>query len=302
MGKIASIDLGTNTFHLLIVDFIKGEMVELYRDRVFVNLAEDGIDFITERVQKRIYQTIKKFKETLLFHKVEEYRATGTAALRTASNGPEIINFIQKEYDIQIELITGKKEADLIYKGTKLAYNFDHSSYLIMDIGGGSVEFIVVQNGILDWSQSFPLGVSVLHNKFKGEDPYPDGVVSTINEFLNDKLSSLLEVLEGKSIKYLIGASGSFDVIEHMISDKQVIDKCLVINRNQKYRDIYDMVVGSSEEERNQIETIPKTRVKLMPMAMILIEFVALKIIPEAILVSPYAMKEGVLQEMSGKL
>ena len=298
MKKIASIDLGTNTFHLLIVAIDGSNYKEVHRERIYVNLAEDGIYHISTKIKTRIDTAISKFKISLDEYEVSQYKAIGTAGLRTAANGSEIVDYIKSKYDIDIELISGEEEANLIFKGVQLAYDFDDDSYLIMDIGGGSVEFIIVENNKMIWSASFKIGVTVLYNNFKGEDPFSKERINKINQYLKTKLIKLQKELSGRKIKYLVGASGSFDVVESILGVSRRIGLCSVLDLDQDYYQLFDKIVSSSLSERKEIKGIPLDRVKLIPIAMILIEFIVNISKPRSILISPYAMKEGMLKDM----
>ncbi len=298
MKRLACIDLGTNTFHLLIVDIDDKGMTEVYRSRIYVNLAEKGIAYIPEIVQKRVYDTLAKYKQSLEKYNVEFVKAIGTAGLRIANNGQMIIDYIAKHYSIDIEVVSGDREAELIYKGVRLSHSFDEGDYIIMDIGGGSIEFILVENKKMVWAKSFSIGLSLLYNKFSKEDPYTKDTIKSIQKYIKEELKLLKNIVKDKNIEYLVGTSGSFDVIEALMKSKTKKDKCTVIHRNEEYINLYSKIIGRSEEERKQIKDIPPSRVKLIPLAFVLIEKIMNILSTEKILISPYNMKEGVLSEM----
>lgn len=298
MARIASIDLGTNTFHILIVETRENNFVEIYRERIYVNLAEDGVMFLSEKVKKRVFDAILIFKSLLDHYHVEKYVAIGTAALRKAKNGSDIIREITLKHQFEIEIISGSREAELIFKGTKLAYSFDEDSYLIMDIGGGSVEFILVEYTQMKWSKSFPIGVTLLYNLFDQKPKFTENSITAINNYFHEELKELVSTLKNVNVKYLIGASGSFDVLESLLDIKPNDDNCVLLYPNKDYKNVYQQVVFSSSEQRNEMKAIPKSRAQLIPIALLLIDFVLNICKPNAIMVSPYAMKEGMISEM----
>ncbi len=142
--RYAVIDLGTNTFHLLIAEKQKNHRFkELHRQRFFVKLAEEGIETIGAEPVKRGMQALKVFREIIDELKIKKIKAIGTAALRTASNGQQFLGAVKESFSLKVELIDGGREAELIYKGVVQAVPFQDQNYLLMDIGGGSVEFII---------------------------------------------------------------------------------------------------------------------------------------------------------------
>src|SRR6185312_9793738 len=146
--RVAVIDLGTNTFHLLIAERGVGEVNELVRCEVAVKLGEGGINqgLIQPAAFERGIEALRDFHSVILQHGVEQVRALATSALRNAANGREFIGRIKNETDIKIELIDGGAEAEFIFKGIKASECLSDRGNLIVDIGGGSVEFIICNN------------------------------------------------------------------------------------------------------------------------------------------------------------
>jgi len=109
----------------------------------------------------------------------------------------------------------------LIYKGVVLAVPFKATNYLIMDIGGGSVEFIIANNQGVHWAQSFPIGVAVLYKKFHHQEPIKQQAIEDINVFISSFLSPLYQALIQFPVSTLVGASGTFDVLEFLLAKDQ---------------------------------------------------------------------------------
>lgn len=192
MNTFAVIDLGTNTFHLLIVeDNGDGSFRELYRKQHFVKLAEEGIQTIGAAAFARGLDVMESFNITLDEYKVNQLTAFGTAALRTASNGQDFVNQVKEKNGIEIELISGDREAVLIHKGVLQAVPFTSERMLIMDIGGGSVEFIIADKNQVYWAQSFPIGVAVLYKNFHQNNPITNTEIQATQAFCENNCSRL---------------------------------------------------------------------------------------------------------------
>lgn len=299
MNRYGVIDLGTNTFHLLIVDVNeKGESIELFRERIFVKLAEDGIGKIGEKAYLRGIQALSHFQKILLEHQVKNINAFGTAALRTASNGKDFIKDANSQSGISIQLISGTEEARLIHIGVTQAVELGEEKGLIMDIGGGSVEFIIADKNQVYWAESFPIGVAVLYKNFHQEEPISNKEIETLNLYLEQTLQPLFDALKNHKTTCLIGASGTFDVLEKVLPNAQKTTLSATINV-ENFHPIYQKILTMNMEERRAKKDIPLTRADMIVVALILINFIIKKVAIEKILVSAYAMKEGILWEMN---
>ncbi|MFT6358684.1 MAG: exopolyphosphatase/guanosine-5'-triphosphate,3'-diphosphate pyrophosphatase [Saprospiraceae bacterium] len=296
--RFAAIDLGTNTFHLLVVE--KGEhqfFKEIYRERRFVKLAEEGIGTIGEKPFQRGIQTLIDFKKKSDELGVPSVKLFGTAALRTASNGANFVEKIFEETGQRIQLISGQEEARLIHEGVGLAVPFEAEKSMIIDIGGGSVEFIIADKKQVYWAQSFPVGVAILFKQFHRNDPITEGEISAINTFLEKELQPLLDELAKHEIHTLLGASGAFEIAEIMLPQYRRDDLHSIIPI-EKFLPLYQEMLASSTPERLALKGMPAQRVDLIIVAYLLINFVLQRTDIQQMAISKYAVKEGVLKEM----
>lgn len=300
-NRLAVIDLGTNTFHLLIVDTLGGEFTEVYRHREFIYLAEEGIATIGEAALSRAYLCLSVFRERLNEYDVAQVRVTGTAALRTAQNGTAFVAKVQENYGLHIEIIDGKKEAILISKGTALALRDSVSDYLIMDIGGGSVEFIVVDNGEVGFAESYPIGVSVSYQLFDPKDPIQKDEIMDIEKYISHTIDHVKRFLKDKNVKTLVGASGSFEVLQCMLGRGDDLREVSNFDISA-FDSWYALIIKSTLDERYKMPNLPPERAKLIVVAAIMMKTVLRECHLDQIAVSPYALKEGLLSEMMTNL
>lgn len=297
MSHYAVIDLGTNTFHLLVVKKTDQLFEEVYRKRVFVNIAEEGISTLGENCYDRGIDTILEFKRILSNYPGIKLQVFGTAALRTATNGPQFQKEIKDKTNITIQIIHGQREAALISKGTKAIVDTSEGNYLIMDIGGGSVEFILIQNGEDIYMHSFPIGITALYNQYPHNEPINEVDIKKINQYLSKVLKPLKQKIQDIDIDGLIGASGSYEVLERILSRK--------ISKNKSSRfpiaqiiEQMNIIISQDLEERLANELIPNQRAKLIVIAFILISHVLKLSQFQSLIISPYALKEGAIMEM----
>ena len=170
--KYAAIDIGSNAMRLLISNIVEeeGKTTQFSKSslvRVPIRLGQDAftVGEITEANIERMLDAMKAFKLLMKVHKVEKYMAFATSAMREAYNGKEVVELIKKKADIKIEIIDGKKEAAII-ASTDLKFLLKtDETYLYVDVGGGSTEFSLFNDGKMIVSKSFKVGtVRLLNN------------------------------------------------------------------------------------------------------------------------------------------
>lgn len=296
--RLAIIDLGTNTFHLLIVEKSNTNLgfKELERKRHYVYLAEGGIDTISERAIQRAADAVDNFK--VLLKKYKRYRLSivGTEALRVASNGDLINSYVYDQLGKDPKVISGIREAELIYKGNRLIVNSEYDPYLIMDIGGGSTEFILANSSGVIYSNSYPLGVTKMYNIFNDSDPISSKAVVALESHVEEVVTEMTEFIQSFNIESLIGASGSFEVLSSVLKGK-ISNNELVDISIPSFQELSIYVLKSNFNERMHIQGLPEKRVKLVQVAFVMMRKIISMYKPSKISVSPFAIKEGIISE-----
>ena len=173
---LAAIDIGSNAARLLICEVvIKGKETEFNRLNILRIPLQLGFDvfekgFIGSRKKKMLIDTIKAYKQLMKVYEVEHYMACATSAMRDAQNSKEIIKEIEAETSIEIEIISGELEAEIIYENHIAELLDKEHSYLYMDVGGGSTELTLYHNNELVLQKSVNIGtVRMLTNKVTDE-------------------------------------------------------------------------------------------------------------------------------------
>ncbi len=301
--RISVIDLGTNTFHLLTVEITgPSQWTTLDRERVFVNLASDGIEWISAEAMERGQLTMIHFKERVDRYDVEEIIAVGTAALRQAGNASEFLDLVQRSTGIHVEVIPGMREADLIAKGVLSALPEIDRPALIMDIGGGSVEMILIQRREVLFRASYPIGVAVLYANFHLEEPISKSSITALDRHLEETMIDLLRVLKDLPDTILVGASGTFEVVEAILDPHKNGElPPYSTAKPDAFIPIYQEIVALDLETRLAHADIPESRAKYIVVAVHLIEFMLRKLSRDVFYISAYAMKEGLVVEQSTK-
>ncbi len=299
--KVAVIDMGTNTFHLIIVEVEKDDFKIVYREKTAVKIGEKGINhgMITDDAIDRALKTLTKFKEVIEEEQVEQVFATATSAIRNAQNGKGLVALIKEETGIQTRIISGIQEAEYIYYGVNKALKIGDQPSLIMDIGGGSIEFVIGTTREILWRQSFEIGGQRMVEKFHKHDPMVQEDKVALIEYLESNLQELFEACSQFSPKTLIGSSGTFDTLSDIYSlkanverEKDATEYPLTIDA---FMEIYHEMIIKGREERLAIPGMIPLRVDMIVVACELVNYIIHKLELTNIRVSAYALKEGVL-------
>ncbi len=294
--RTAVIDLGTNTFNLLIADVMDSKFTVIHSEKEGVALGMGGINsnIISPEAFDRGIRALRHFNFMCIHHKVEVINAFGTSALRDATNSDLFIKQIKDELGISVNIISGEKEADLIYKGVLWSYDFRNPG-VIMDIGGGSTEFIFAnKEGITDLV-SLNIGVSRIFQELKLSDPLTEKDILSITNWLDNKADGFFD---GKQEELLIGASGSFETFYELIYSQPFPDKLKCSEIPMKtLNDMIDWVIFSSQEDRDTNEFIIPIRKKMAPIAAVKTKWVIEKLGITRTMISRCSLKEGALRE-----
>ncbi len=300
-------DLGTNTFHLLIAAGSAIEPEILFKTTDPVKLGEGGINkgIIQQVAFERGVRAMQQFHEQILKFDVQKTRAIATSALRSASNGQDFIDEVKAKTGIDIETINGDEEAGFIYKGVKAGGCLNDKNALIMDIGGGSIEFILgSENGIL-WKQSFEIGAARLMDKFHQIDPITPEAINELKAYLENKLADLFNAMKSYRIDYLIGSSGAFDTFAEVIEGDK--GNPFDVKKIKKYTFNIDELISttdhliiSSHNQRASNKNIVPIRVDMIVVSSITTRFIMQKFNISRVMLSTNSLKEGVVADMLG--
>jgi len=176
IAKFAAIDIGSNAIRILISNVIQTEDKSVYFQknalvRVPIRLGEDSFTMgeISKRNIKRMVKAMKAFKLLMNVHGVSEYLAYGTSALREANNSSHVIDIIKKKAGVKVEIIDGTKEAEIISNSKISDFLNTRKTLLLVDVGGGSTEFTILNEGKNITSKSFKIGTVRLINNMVDE-------------------------------------------------------------------------------------------------------------------------------------
>jgi exopolyphosphatase/guanosine-5'-triphosphate,3'-diphosphate pyrophosphatase len=305
--KVGVADLGTNTFQFLIAESGPDGWHELFNIQEMVKLGEGGINkgLIQPAAFERGTAAMQKFAGLLAEYGVNKVRAIATSALRNAANGQQFIEEVRNQTGIEIEVIDGDQEAAFIYRGIKASGCLSDKYSLIIDIGGGSVEFIIGNSRGIKWKQSFEIGCARLTDKFHRVDPIPAESIAALNLYLDHSLNDLLKAVPQYTIENIIGSSGSFETFAGLIELEKGnafdLEKTKVYDFDRDELDkILRKLIASSHLERLNNKWIIPVRVDMIVSASLVTRSVMERLEISNVKMSTSSLKEGVLAEMRG--
>lgn len=299
--KIAVLDLGTNTFNLLLVKITPSAYYIFRNEKIPVKIGKDGINHgvITEEAQQRALEALEVYKGIIQKEKISKVYGYATSAFRNAKNGVEFRKLIERKTGIQVNIITGDLEAEFIYKGVKTAFDIGGDNALIMDIGGGSVEFIICNRYQIFWKQSFDIGAQRLLDWFHNIDPIPQEEIKKLADFFASELKPLEEQFEKYKPNCLIGSSGTFDTLseiyQHQINRFLKGDETELPLTVAGFNKVYQQIISKDRDARLAIPGMLEMRVDMIIVAACLVKFVLDSFNIDQIRVSAHSLKEGMI-------
>lgn len=301
----AILDFGTNTFNLLIAERKNRGFNILLSSKQAVKLGRGGIQVnrITPDALERGFVAINNHMETIRNYEVDEIRAFATSAIRNAANGEEFTEEVYRRFGFRTRIIPGDREAELIYKGVRQAVAFREDNDMILDIGGGSIEFIICNKRGIVWKQSFELGMARLLERYSLSDPITSEEIRVLEDYFRQELAPLLEVVKKEKPRTLIGASGSFDTFQAMIMQRKGLESDHFFAREISLKDysrLNKALIRSTKEERLAMPGMEPVRVEMIVAATIFVSFVMRACQISHLHHSEFALKEGVISELVG--
>lgn len=296
--RVGIIDLGTNTFNLLVADTNPTGFQVVCNVKEGVALGMGGIteNWISEEAQERAFLAFSHFFEVCKVYDVKEVMGFGTSAIRDAENGYSFTAELFKRFSIEVEIIDGLEEAELIYQGVSWSYDFERPS-LIMDIGGGSTEFIRVAKGEEMRSCSLNIGVSRAIQQFQCSNPLKESEKKVLLDWFEEEGKVLNEFGD---VEVLVGASGSFETFYEMLYEQSFPEGIKTQGMTiEELRKELDWIIASTLEEREKHPYIIPIRRKMAPIAALKTKWILDKFNFKSFVISPCSLKEGVLKRFS---
>ena len=302
--RVAAIDLGSNSFHLLVVDAsADGHFVPLARDKEILRLGDmvtrEGR--ITDAGVAKAIATIARFKSQIDGLGVTELMAGATSAIRDADNGGEVIDAIYAATGVRVGLLSGIEEARLVFQAVRASVVIDPGPALCLDLGGGSLEVMVGgMDGMLR-AVSLPLGVGRLTTELVQNDPPSEDDARRLRQRLTATLAPVAEEMAALHPTMAVGTSGTLSDLARMIvfrrTGAEPVSMNAVTVTREEMEDLHADIMAATLAQRTKMTGLDARRADQIP-AGSMVAVVAMELFGIAELtMSAWALREGIVLE-----
>ena len=304
--RLAAIDVGSNSVHIVVADVSTDGRVEVV-DRVKEMVRLGRRTFTTGRLPPAAMDlavgAVKTFARLAHARRVVRMRAVATSAVREARNGMAFVRRLRRETGLPVKVITGAEEARLIFRAAQHALGLRGGPHLLLDVGGGSVELVLVQQGRPLWLRSLPLGAARLAERFLISDPPTNRQIQRLEKHLARELGSLLTSARHAGVVRVIGTSGTVNTLVAMAAAARGQDLPRLHGARATAREVRRMrrrLLALSAGRRAELPGMDAKRVDLMPAAAVLADFVLARTGAAELMACAWALREGVLLDLAG--
>ncbi len=298
---VAAVDLGSNSFHMIVCSLTNGKLQTLDRIKEMVRLASglDKHNHLDAKTQERALGCLERFGQRIRDFPPESVRIVGTSALRIAKNSQQFLDKAEKALNHPIHIISGIEEARLIYQGVAHSLGSKANLRLVMDIGGGSTEYIIGSGDTPQVKESTPMGCVLVSNAFFKDGKLSKSAFTQATLFAEQQLEPLQKQFHRRNWDEAIGASGTLRSIDKVLKAKNW-------SNNGITREGLELLVAhinqcTHVDELNLSDLDPE-RLPVFPggLAIIYATFKSLGI--EQMTVSDGALREGLIYDLLGRL
>ena len=311
---LAAIDIGTNSFHLVIAKIdSKKRFTVLTRAKEVVRLGSSSNDmkYISPESIERGVETLKRFKLICDSFKAEII-AVATSATREALNKQVFLQKVLEETGIEISIVSGYEEARLIYLGVLQSLDIYNKKILLIDIGGGSTEFLIGEKGEVKIASSLKIGAVRLTNKFSLNDKINKSDLKNSKIFVKGAINQIVRTLEGNDYELVVGSSGTINNIGSIISadnnpaaDYEISLNGFIIKKKPFHTALEKIYDAETLAERLSIPGLDPKRADIITAGAVILEQIFSDLKIEKMTLSSFALREGIImnyiQQRSGE-
>lgn len=302
MKKIGAIDIGTNSMRILLAKVENGCIIESFKDLRTTRIGED-VDRTGELSALAIQRNIQALKEFINIAKREGIRQIpiiATSAVRDAKNREAFIKRAKEEIDAHIDVITGEQEAQLGFLGVLRGLKEKDKNILVIDIGGGSTEFIFGNKEGIKYLTSINMGAVRMTEKFLRTDPICKVEIEELVKNVDEMIESTINYLRNLKIDKAIGIGGTATTIAAVSKKLEVYDKDKIHHSHLSYeqvKSIQHIFLSKNLEERKQIKGLQPKRADIIMAGIIILDRILAKLAVEDMIISEYDNLEGLVFE-----
>jgi len=296
--EIAAIDLGSNSFHMIIAKIANGQIsiIDRLKEPVRLGYGLDSHGNLDELSQKRALDCLERFHQRIKYLPPSRVRAVGTRTLRQAHNANKFIEKAEQVLGFDIQIISGSEEARLVYQGVAFGLEDDQQKRLVIDIGGGSTELIIGEDFTPESLESLGMGCVSMTKRFFGTGDITPKAIQLADIYCQQKLEPFQSLFRHQQWQKAIGCSGSIKSIANVLEAltghptispdglNLIMEKCL------EAKTIDELSLPGLSNQRKPVFIGGLVTLKSTMAALSL----------EVLEASPWALREGVLFDLLG--
>jgi exopolyphosphatase/guanosine-5'-triphosphate,3'-diphosphate pyrophosphatase len=303
--RLAAIDLGSNSVHMIIADVSREghvEVVDRVKEMVRLGRRSFTTGRLTEESMDLAVRALVNFKRLARVRRVNRIRAVATSAVREARNRAQFILRIRRETGIEVEVISGIDEARLIFLAARHALGLDGGPHLLIDVGGGSVELVLVRDGKPMWMRSVKLGAARLAERFLTDDPPTRQQLKKFDQHLKRLIGPLMRKARRAGVVRAIGTSGTINTMVAMARAARGEELGRLHGASatsDEVAHLAEQMLEANAAMRAELPGIDAKRVDLMPAASALVDYVLRASGAPELVACGWAIREGVLLKLA---
>lgn len=306
--RVAAIDIGSNSIHMVVAQVERdGRFHILDRVKEMVRLGERTLN--TGRLSRNAIEagvrTLSAFRTLAERQGASRIKAVATSAVRESSNGGDFIREVERRVGLRVKVIPGREEARLIYLGVHHAIDLSGKPTLIVDVGGGSTELILVEDGAAVVLESVKIGVARLSERFLQGDPPNRRELAEIESHMRDRLDPILDQFSAHRVKRVVGCSGTMlnliSIAGHLRGDPPNGHLNNFAVSTAEIERAARLITRSDRAARLQIRGLDAKRVDLITAGACLVVHILRRIRAKQLVACTYALREGVLLDFMAR-
>ena len=304
--RVAALDLGSNSFHLLVADVsADGSVTPVLREKEMLRLGDTvaRTGAIGDRIGE-VIACLRRLRALVDATGAQSLVTCATAALRDASDQSEVVARAATEAGIDIRVITGLEEARLIFEAVRASLVLDPPPALCLDLGGGSLEITIGDVAGLRWARSVPLGVARLAAACITNDPPAKADLKRLRVAVADELDPLLDDIARHAPRMLVGTSGTLCDLAAIAVHRRSGTVPRSLNQVSVSRDelggVHDDLIAMTTQQRREVVGLEPRRAEVVVAGSTLLLAAMDAFEMETMTVGEWALREGMLLDAAG--
>jgi exopolyphosphatase/guanosine-5'-triphosphate,3'-diphosphate pyrophosphatase len=304
--RIAAIDMGSNSFHMVIVETRAGGFHLIEREKEMVRLGERTLSRgrLSAEAMRRGLDTLREYKHLADAQRVDKLLAAATSAVREAQNGEEFLDQVGRQIGFWPNVLSGQEEARLIYLAALHSVHLEGRRALVVDIGGGSVELALGAGERIEWAASEKLGVLRMTERFVGGDPIPPRDERRLAAHVKERVASHAERARAAGFDIVVGTSGTILALGSLAHAAQAGSPPESLHHltvsASALRELRKRLVTSTFKERRRLPTMDERRADIIVAGAVVLDTILESLQAREIVLCEWALREGLLIDYLG--